>query len=106
MVGQMSFAEFAASVTGDAQPPANVSGALAALWHDARGDWHRAHTLAQEDRSESGAWVHAYLHRKEGDLSNASYWYEHARRSRPADDVTLEMEWQQIVRELLGDTAR
>ncbi len=101
----MSFAEFAESVTQGSSPPAGTSGALAALWHDARGDWARAHELAQEDRSRDGAWVHAYLHRKEGDPGNAGYWYAHAGRSRPADDVTLRAEWEQIARELLGDAA-
>lgn len=99
----MSFAEFAESVTRQSHPPAETSGALAALWHDARGAWARAHELAQADRSRAGAWVHAYLHRKEGDLGNAGYWYAHAGRSRPADDVTLQAEWEQIARELLGD---
>jgi hypothetical protein len=101
----MSFAEFAASVARDAQPPADIQVALRALWHDARGDWQVAHGIAQEDDGEAGAWVHAYLHRKEGDIDNAGYWYTKARRSRPADDVTLRGEWEQIARELLGDPA-
>jgi hypothetical protein len=102
----MSFKEFAASVERDAQPPAGLNGALQALWHDARGDWATAHRLAQEDGSDRGAWVHAYLHRKEGDAENATYWYVRAGRSRPADDVTLPGEWEQIARELLGDQAK
>jgi hypothetical protein len=102
----MSFAEFAASVTRDAKPPATLSAALSALWHDARGDWTTAHTFAQEEHGSSGAWVHAYLHRKEGDLNNAAYWYARAGRSLPADDVTLANEWEQIARELLGGPAR
>lgn len=103
MVEQMSFAEFAASVARDAGPPDELSVPLRALWHDARGDWAVAHGLAQEDGSERGAWVHAYLHRKEGDIANSGYWYAKANRSRPADDVTLRGEWEQIARELLGD---
>lgn len=106
MVGQMSFAEFAASVKRDSAPAPKLSPALQALWHDQRGDWATAHALAQEDRSEDGAWVHAYLHREEGDLTNAAYWYERAGRSRPADDVTLPAEWEQIARELLGESPR
>jgi hypothetical protein len=102
----MSFADFAASVARDAQPPANLSAALKALWHDARGDWAQAHGVAQDDSSKAGSWVHAYLHRKEGDTDNAGYWYAKAARSRPADDVTLRDEWEQIVRELLGDHAK
>jgi hypothetical protein len=102
----MSFAEFAASVARDPQPPAELNVALRALWHDARGDWSVAHGLAQDDPGQSGAWVHAYLHRKEGDVDNAGYWYAKAGRARPADDVTLRGEWEQIARELLGEPAK
>ncbi|HWA84979.1 MAG TPA: hypothetical protein VG710_02050 [Opitutus sp.] len=102
----MSFAEFAASVAHEQAPPADVSGALKALWQDARGNWTVAHTRAQEDSSPDGAWVHAYLHRKEGDMENASYWYERAGRTRPADDVTLPAEWESIARALLGDAPK
>ena len=97
----MSFAEFQRSVAGAGAPPAGVSPAVQALWHDARGAWDRAHTCAQEDAGRDGAWVHAYLHRKEGDLGNAGYWYARARRPVPAADVTLETEWAAIARELL-----
>ena len=99
----MSFAEFAASVARDGAPASDLNAALQALWHDARGDWTVAHSLAQEDAGDRGAWVHAYLHRKEGDLSNAGYWYAKAGRSRPTDDTTLRAEWESISRELLGD---
>lgn len=99
----MSFKEFTESVERDSQPPSGLNAVLRALWHDAKGDWSTAHHLAQEEKGERGAWVHAYLHRKEGDLENASYWYAKASRSRPADDVTLPGEWEQIARELLGD---
>lgn len=71
---------------------------LAALWHDARGDWARAHELAQSVDTADGAWVHAYLHRKEGDLPNADYWYRRAGRRRPAG--TLPEEWAEIARAL------
>lgn len=67
---------------------------LAALWWDARGEWDRAHELAQSVETAEGAWVHAYLHRKEGDLANADYWYRRAGRRRPG--VTLEQEWAEI----------
>lgn len=67
---------------------------LAALWWDARGDWERAHEAAQSVDTADGAWVHAYLHRKEGDLSNADYWYRRAGRRRPMG--TLEAEWAEI----------
>ena len=98
----MSFAEFEQSIARDVAPPSNASGALHALWHDARGDWDQAHTCAQEDGGADSAWVHAYLHRKEGDLANAGYWYARAGRSKPAANVTLEAEWAEIVRALLS----
>ena len=72
---------------------------LEALWHDARGDWARAHTITQDIESSDAAWVHAYLHRKEGDLSNASYWYRRAGRQTATD--ALDAEWERIVRALL-----
>jgi hypothetical protein len=99
----MTFAEFAASVSaGGNEPPAGLSGALVGLWHDGRGDWEAAHTAAQEDHGKAGAWVHAYLHRKEGDAGNAGYWYARAGRRMPADGVTLAAEWEAMARELLG----
>lgn len=98
----MSFAEFERSVASAVEVPAGLSPALQALWHDARGDWSRAHACAQDDGSPSGAWVHAYLHRKEGDPGNAAYWYARARRRAPAETMTLSDEWSQIVRALLA----
>jgi hypothetical protein len=68
---------------------------LAALWWDAQGDWERAHELAQSVTTAEAAWVHAYLHRREGDLGNAEYWYRRAGRQRP--DGSLEEEWAEIV---------
>ena len=59
-------------------PPAEVTLALAGLWLDAKGDWTRAHESAQQDEGTEGSWVHAYLHRKEGDQGNAAYWYSRA----------------------------
>ena len=102
----MSFAEFAASVERDETAPEKLSLALRALWHDARGEWARAHEIAQEDKSLDGAWVHAYLHRKEGDAANAGYWYSHAKRTQPVREVTPAAEWEQIARELLGDRGK
>lgn len=96
----MSFDEFQAMVMSGAAP-AGASGALQALWHDARGDWDGAHECAQEDKSRDGSWVHAYLHRKEGDEGNAGYWYARAGRPMPGRGVTLETEWAAIARELL-----
>ncbi len=96
-------AAFRASLAGEA-PPADLPAALAALWWDAKGDWHRAHSFAQEDEGKNGSAVHAYLHRKEGDLSNARYWY--ARAGRPVAGGTLEAEWEALVHELAGEKQR
>jgi len=90
--------EFKATLS-DAKAP-DVSPALVALWHDARGDWEKAHNVAQDVDDESGSWVHAYLHRKEGDLGNAGYWYRRARR--PVASDSLKDEWARIVTALLG----
>jgi len=102
----MSFAEFAAAIARGEAPPAGLSGAVRALWLEAGDDWHAAHTATQEDPTAAGAWVHAYLHRKEGDGDNAGYWYARARRAAPAEGVTLAQEWEQIARALLGDPAK
>ena len=77
-----------------------LEGALLALWWDGKGDWNKAHHVAQDVAGPDGAWVHAYLHRKEGDESNAAYWYRRASRTFPKDD--LEAEWVRIVEEMLG----
>ena len=97
----MSFADLQQSIARDAAPPATATRAVQALWHDARGDWHAAHACAQDDESADGSWVHAYLHRKEGDLGNAGYWYARAGRRRPAAGTSLETEWAAIARALL-----
>lgn len=99
MSAQMSFADFLASTRG-AVPPAGLSGALRALWLDAHGEWDAAHTAAQAAGGRDGDWVHAYLHRKEGDDPNAGYWYRRA--GRPMASGDLPAEWEAIVRELLG----
>lgn len=84
---------------GREEPPAQLGVALAGLWWDARGSWKNAHESAQEDESPAGAWVHAYLHRKEGDLSNAGYWYRRA--GKPQALSSLEQEWREITESLL-----
>ncbi len=73
---------------------------LLALWWDGRGDWERAHEVAQGIETKDGAWVHAYLHRKEGDTANAGYWYRRAGRSVAVGDARAE--WERMVGELLG----
>jgi hypothetical protein len=90
---------FRESLTGDA-PPAGLSLALQALWHDARGDWDAAHACAQDQDDAAGAWVHAYLHRREGDIGNAGYWYRRA--GKPAASGPLDAEWEALARALLG----
>ena len=81
------------------EPPAGMTVYLQSLWHDARGDWDAAHNLVQDLPDKTAAWIHAYLHRKEGDVWNANYWYNKAGRRMPG--YTLEKEWVEIVKELL-----
>ena len=94
----MNLSDFRASLASPA-PPAGLTPALEALWRDARGDFDRAHDLAQSDGGGDGDWVHAYLHRKEGDTGNAAYWYRRAKRPFPVEP--LDREWERIVRALL-----
>lgn len=95
----MTAEQFKASLK-DEEPPKELSGPLAALWWDAKGDWNRSHSLVDELETKDGMAVHAYLHRKEGATSNAEYWYERAGRKfhRPK----LEDEFQALVEGLLG----
>jgi len=93
----MTLDDFRQTLAADS-PPA-LSALLQSLWHDAKGDWDQAHRFAQDVSGADGAWVHAYLHRKEGDLANARYWYRHA--GREAATEPLESEWARIVGELL-----
>jgi hypothetical protein len=95
----MTLSDFRQS-TENSQPPADISAALLALWHDARGDWALAHGVAQDVNDADGAWVHAYLHRKEGDHGNAAYWYRRA--GKPTSHESLEHEWDRIAATLLG----
>jgi len=76
------------------QPPEHASVYLKALWYDAKGNWGKAHELIQDLTDKNAAWIHAYLHRKEGDIWNADYWYRNAGRQRPA--VSLQEEWEQL----------
>jgi len=94
----MTLEQFRATLSGDASPA--VAPALQALWYDARGDWDKAHEMANSVEDRTGAWVHAYLHRKEGDLGNAAYWYHRA--GQPVATDSLDAEWDRIARALLG----
>jgi len=84
----------------DNRPPPQLSETLTSLWWDKKGDWDRVHSIAQEIPTVQGSAVHAYLHREEGVLWNADYWYARAGRKRP--DIPLEQEWQRLVKEMLG----
>ena len=94
----MNLTEFRESTAQD-QPPAGLSLALQTLWWEAKGDWKRAHARAQEDRTPNGSIVHAYLHRVEGDLSNAGHWY--SRAGRPPATVPLPEEWAALASQFL-----
>jgi hypothetical protein len=95
----MDLKAFRASLTESA-PSDELPPALSALWHEAKDDWKRAHNIVQEEQDRDSAWVHAYLHRKEGDLDNAGYWYRRARK--PISDESLSGEWEAIVSALLN----
>ena len=93
----MEASAFRASLTNTA-PPAGISDALESLWWEAKGDWGKAHEAAQRDDGPHGCAVHAYLHRVEGDLSNAGYWYNRAKRTPAVDG--LKDEWDRLAAEL------
>ena len=81
------------------QPISGLSAQLKSLWYDGKGDWHQAHAQVDHLTDKESAWVHAYLHRKEGDIWNADYWYKKAEQVRP--NLSLEEEWEQIVLRLI-----
>ncbi len=95
----MTLEEFRNSLSYS-EPPRQLSIALAALWWDAKGDWKQSHEVAGQDEGPAAAWVHAYLHRKEGDASNANYWY--TRADKAPSKIPLEEEWNEIVESLLA----
>jgi hypothetical protein len=94
----MTFDAFLHSIEQD-QPAAHLSETLKSLWWDKKGDWDKAHAIAQKIPTAQGSAVHAYLHREEGVLWNADYWYSRAGRERP--DLPLEAEWQALAVEML-----
>ena len=95
----MNIDEFIKSID-DKGPPPDLSRTLNSLWWDKKGDWDAAHAIAQEISTVQGSAVHAYLHREEGVLWNADYWYSRAGRTRT--DIPLEEEWRRLVEEMLG----
>ena len=92
-------AEFKASLSGAAPAP-DLATPLAALWWAAKGNWDQAHSIAQDEATPDGAWVHAYLHRVEGDLGNAGYWYRQA--GQPVAKDSVDAEWERMASALLG----
>jgi hypothetical protein len=94
----MNFDAFTSSLEG-ATAPEGLSPLLTALWLDRNGHWDAAHGVAQDVGTPEGSLIHAYLHRKEGDAANAAYWY--ARAAEPMPDVSLETEWEMLVRRFL-----
>jgi hypothetical protein len=95
----VSMADYKASLSGAAPAP-HLDAPLAALWWAAKGQWDEAHQIVQDDDGKDSAWVHASLHRVEGDLGNAGYWYRRA--GQPVATVAIEKEWEQIAAALLG----
>ncbi len=94
----MRFEEFQKTLTSS-KPADNLSDYLLSLWYDAKGDWNKAHLLIQDTENKKAAWIHAYLHRKEGDIGNADYWYQRAGKNRPTS--SLQDEWENIVKAFL-----
>ena len=94
----MDLSLFKKSIEGN-EPPQEASVYLKALWYDAKGEWDRSHKLIQDIDDHKAAWIHAYLHRREGDIGNADYWYERAGKKRP--ECTLENEWEELATALI-----
>jgi hypothetical protein len=95
----VSMVDFKASLS-DTVPAPDLDAPLVALWWAANGKWDEAHKIVQDEDDANSAWVHAYLHRVEGDLGNAGYWYRRA--GQPVATGSLEIEWEQMVSALLG----
>ena len=94
----MNYDEFISSLSSG-EPPSTIPEVLKALWYDGKNDWTGSHNVAQEIDDKNGSWVHAYLHRKEGDISNARYWYSRAGKTEPR--LTLKEEWESLVRHFI-----
>ncbi|MEN9991071.1 MAG: hypothetical protein RLZZ224_773 [Verrucomicrobiota bacterium] len=91
---------FAHSATTETQPPSNISPELKALWLAKAGRWNDAHDACQQIPGPTGAWIHAYLHREEGDFDNAAYWYQRAHQPVPPRSLSIADEWRQLVETL------
>lgn len=90
--------EFKTTLT-QPEPPPQLNAVQKALWYDANGNWDKAHDYAQQKNDSGSAWMHAYLHRKEGDILNAQYWYTRAGKQMP--QITLQQEWEEMVNVLI-----
>jgi hypothetical protein len=95
----MTFEEFCKHVDDSKEPSADLSETLKALWYAKKGNWKKAHELAQDISSEDGSWIHANLHREEGDLENARYWYDRA--GRPVSSLSVDDERDELIRTFL-----
>ena len=98
MTEAMKVKDFLATLE-ETKPPFGVSSCMKSLWHYRKGNWEKAHEIVQDLSTDDAAWVHAFLHRDEGDLWNADYWYKRAGKSRP--DLPLEKKWLLIAEALI-----
>lgn len=101
-LGTMKVTDLAKSAIDGKQPPAAVGAIGECLWYARAGKWDKAHDLCQNLPGKAGSWIHAWLHREEGDLGNADYWYSRAGKTMPNNNTSLEDEWLAIAEELLG----
>jgi hypothetical protein len=98
----MTSADLAQAATLGSRPSQETDPVIRALWLAKAGHWDEAHDLCQDLPDPAGAWIHAWLHREEGDLSNAAYWYARAGKPVPAKNASLADEWARIAHTLLG----
>ncbi len=97
----MTFDEFTSAIAQGKACPNDLPPALQGLWIDKQGNWDKAHRIVQNAPDADSAWVHAYLHREEGDIGNANYWYRRAGKSK--SNATLAEEWEEIAKSLLAN---
>lgn len=100
--GFMNAEEIAESARSESSLPSGLNTLESCLWHARAGNWDESHDLCQEVPGADGAWMHAWLHRQEGDLGNAAYWYSVAGREMPSGSLSLEAEWMEIATALLS----
>ena len=97
----MDYKAFIQHAAAQSSPPDGISEPLRALWHAQKGDWNAAHSVAQDIADADGSWIHANLHREEGDPGNARYWY--GRAGRPESKLSVEEERSELIRHFLGE---